>query len=381
MNNKPAFDFDSRHVSAEWLTDEMRSRGYLEAGAISKIEQTPSALGTESPAEFFDVHVTYDAAAKGELPNQMLLKVCLSGYHPQFDVIAQNLSAHYLRPHSAMANLIHKEAIFFDALRDKKIKQSSQIPACYGTAISADGKANCVLIEDLRHTHALPMFPLPPSLEACEATVKTLAEIHASWWDDEIFGEPEFEQVDIDLIREVQTSLTQAFKGFSDHLGDRLSPNRRRLYEKVLDNFEALLARRFIETKSGFTLGHGDAHHWNFLLPQPNGVRQDTILFDWQSWHVDIGAHDLGFLMGVFWFRERRERFEEIMLRHYSEALQKQGVEFDWDRLAQDYQLSLIRHLFTPILLSSVTHPALWWAHLERIFASFEDWDCAALLD
>ena len=51
------------------------------------------------------------------------------------------------------------------------------------------------------------------------------------------------------------------------------------------------------------------------------------------------------------------------------------------DRLREDYRLAIIGHLATPVWQQSFgLPPAIWWPHLHRILAAFEDLDCAALL-
>jgi len=50
--------------------------------------------------------------------------------------------------------------------------------------------------------------------------------------------------------------------------------------------------------------------------------------------------------------------------------------------LWEDYRLSVIGHLAIPVWQQSYgLHASIWWPHLHRILAAFEDLDCAALLD
>jgi hypothetical protein len=84
--------------------------------------------------------------------------------------------------------------------------------------------------------------------------------------------------------------------------------------------------------------------------------------------------------MAVLWFPERRARLEQPLLRHYLDELGQRGVAFAWEPLWNDYRLSVVRHLFTPVVLSGLLLPAIWWPHLDRICAAFDDLECAELL-
>jgi hypothetical protein len=50
-------------------------------------------------------------------------------------------------------------------------------------------------------------------------------------------------------------------------------------------------------------------------------------------------------------------------------------------RLWEDYRLSVIAHLAIPVWQQSAgLHAGIWWPHLHRTLAAFEDLDCAAFL-
>ena len=131
-------------------------------------------------------------------------------------------------------------------------------------------------------------------------------------------------------------------------------------------------------TSSKVTLAHGDANHWNMLAPRAGG---DVVILDWQTWHVDVGAYDLACLMGMGWFEEQRNRYETRLLDRYLLELNRLGIRFDREELLYDYRFALVRHLFTPVIFSTFILPAVWWSHLERVFSSFESWDCRQILD
>src|SRR5947208_190141 len=70
-----------------------------------------------------------------------------------------------------------------------------------------------------------------------------------------------------------------AFERFADHLGDRLSRERRQLYERFFAAAPSLQAR--VLTYRNVTLVHGDAHVWNCFVPKDGS--DDLRYFDWDT--------------------------------------------------------------------------------------------------
>jgi thiamine kinase-like enzyme len=137
---------------------------------------------------------------------------------------------------------------------------------------------------------------VPPTQLLCEQVIDCLAKLHAYWWDHARLAQ------DIGA-RPTQASVEQAFRWaeqtlpeFLDFLGDRLSRERRAVYDQVLEAASTLTQR--LTADHGLTFVHGDAHFWNFLLP--HNIDTDTVrIIDWESWRVGLGAADLAYMMAV----------------------------------------------------------------------------------
>jgi len=131
-----------------------------------------------------------------------------------------------------------------------------------------------------------------------------------------------------------------------------------------------------------YTIGHGDAHVWNLLYPRDGAPGAGIRLIDWDNWRIGRAAADLAYMMAVHWYPERRVRLEARLLERYHAGLRAHGVaDYSLERLREDYRLSVIGHLAIPIWQQTLgIHPAIWWPHLHRTIAAFEDLDCAALL-
>ena len=173
--------------------------------------------------------------------------------------------------------------------------------------------------------------------------------------------------------------FSKRLAAFADRLGDRMSPERLSLYERLLEAAPRLLAR--YRTHRGLTLVHGDAHVWNALHPRDPAT--GTIrLIDWDGWRVDTATDDLSYMIALHWYPDRRRRLERRLLEHYHATLTAHGVErYPLSSLLDDYRLSVLWQITTPVWQASFRlTPAVWWSHLERIMLAVDDLDCRALL-
>ena len=216
-------------------------------------------------------------------------------------------------------------------------------------------------------------------MEQCEQIVDIYARFHAAWWDDPRLGVEVGAFMDEAAIAQWLENYQQRFAAFADRLGDRLPPERRRIYERVLASWPRLLTR--YRSRQHLTIIQGDAHVWNLMYPRDiaDGLR----LIDWDGWRLDLGAEDLAYMMAVHWYPERRRRVEVPLLRRYCEALASNGVTgYSFEALWADYRLSVIWRLGVPVWQSSVKiGPWVWWSHLERILMAFDDLGCEELLE
>jgi hypothetical protein len=105
---------------------------------------------------------------------------------------------------------------------------------CYDAVYSEQADKAHMLMEDLSETHiSHPPSMLPPPQANAEQIVDALARIHAHWWDHPRLGR------DVGVVP-TATSLgaeraenEQRWRAFADLLGDRLSIERRGVYERV----------------------------------------------------------------------------------------------------------------------------------------------------
>jgi hypothetical protein len=251
------------------------------------------------------------------------------------------------------------------------------LPECYDAAWDEKHKG---LAPAARRPDGIAFCPDPladaPDAITGEAIVRARARFHAAWWDDPRLGtsigawlEPHDPQIQ---------EFAEEFGRFADRVGDRLPPERRAIYEHLIEEGHRLNAR--YHSHRDMTLLHGDAHVWNVFLPCDPG--DDVRLFDWDGWRVDVATDDLAYMMAFHWFPDHRRRHERDLLDRYHAELLAHGIAgYDRQALDDDYRLSVLWQIATPVWQAANNIPSgIWWHHLERIFLAIDDLGCRDFL-
>jgi len=184
---------------------------------------------------------------------------------------------------------------------------------------------------------------------------------------------------DADAFDQELRSFAEQFARFTDRFGEMMPPERRDLYQQLLDRAPRLLAR--YHSRRNLTIIHGDAHSWNCFLPRHGG--EDVRLIDWESWSIDTATDDLAYMMAMLWYPDRRGRMERPLLDLYHAALVAHSVDgYDRQALHDDYRLSALWLIMRPVWQAMAGIAArVWWNNLERIFLAVDDLGSRELLD
>jgi hypothetical protein len=209
-------------------------------------------------------------------------------------------------------------------------------------------------------------------MEQCEAIVDARARLHAEWWDDPRLGVSVGAWLEADALDQQMKQFAEQFSRFTDHFGDSLPRERRNFYDRLLEAAPRLLSRYHLHRN--ITIVQGDAHVWNCFLPRDR--RADEVrFFDWDSWRLDAGSDDLAYMMAMHWYPDRRRRMEKQLLDRYHAVLVAHGVRgYDRRALADDYRLSVLWQIMTPVYQATNNiPPVIWWNNLERILLAVDD--------
>lgn len=361
-------------VTPAWLTAVLRDAGVLPRGEVTGVEiQGTSAFNSSTN----HLSLTYSAGAPHQAPARLVLK--------------RNTSQRWSIEAGA------REVGFYSCISALPA-HPPVVPTCHAAAHDQTTGNSYLLLQDYSATHASPVTRaqqigitegVPPQA-ALDATVTTLAELHAFWWQHPLLGtevaRPGWwftECWPADRYEEHLQSLWQPFLAREGHL---IPDDWRRIYELTLTEIRPFWARylepRF-QSGHNLTLGHGDSYLANFLCPRIPGSGP-TYLLDWQSPRVDIGTLDLVNLCATFWTSEQRreEQREERMLRRYHDNLLARGIpDFAWPDLLTDYQIALIDWIFYPVWDSNNgSAPTYWQPKMRCLLEAFRDWRCEEVL-
>ena len=340
------------------LTEMLRGAGALPGGSVDQVEIDLKIETSVSNLCFLTVRYSADAPA---LPAHLVVKWSPDG--------AKSNPADSLNP------AITREISFYANLAPSL--PSPPVVRCVAFAPATEPTPWLVL-EDLRGTHTNPPWPLPPSRENISHAVAALARIHAEWWESPTLGVSVGEPHTAESLISMVSGIAGGLPGFLDALGDAVPSVTRAILERV---FSSSLSPwlRLVDPR-GLTVAHGDAHTWNFLFPRSGAG--PTYLIDWQTWHLDIGARDLAFMMALHWYPELRREVEEPLIKQYHCQLMEHGVTaYSFDDLWLDYRRCAIRNLTFPIILwSRGFRPEAWWHRLECAVAAFHDLHCEEVI-
>jgi hypothetical protein len=344
-----------RAASAEHLTDVLRRSGMLGKSCVNKVaveSSRPTLL-----SRIVRLSLTYDEAV--DAPRTLILKTGLP-----------------IRV-EGLFDPGRKEVDFYTQVA--AAMPARLFPRCFDADWDSNTKIWHLLLEDLTDSHMVATkWRLPPTMEQCKRMLHTLARFHAEWWDNPRLGISIGTWLDADAIDRILQRFETQFRTFVDRLGDRLPHERRDLYERFLDAGPRLFAR--YHAHRHLSLIHGDAHVWNYFMPRDGA--DDIRLFDWDAWRIGVASNDLAYMMATHWYPDRRRRMERALLDHYHTALTAHGVcEYDRGALDDDYRLSALWQIMTPVWQAGIDlPPAIWWSHLERIMLAIDDLGCRDLL-
>lgn len=337
-----------KDITPAWVSEILGVESTIESIKVNYLGDMPISKA-------FIIQINYNKELNGP-PKSLFVKITKEGISENFKDWGKNEVAFY----NHMASKIGQDFI----------------PHCYYAVYDEELNFYNIVLEDLSETHFQTEYPIPPSIEYCQQAIECLARVHAAWWDSpDLKGYLQTREFFLQSHKENRELCEKFFAS----LGDRFSKQRKEILYKVLENYEKL-AERYL-TYRNLTLNHRDAHFWNFLLPKT--TKGKIKLIDWQSYIITVGAMDIAYILAVHWFPDRRKEYEMDLLHLYHEKLLDYGVgHYDFHDLLYDYKWSIIMHMFLPVIQwDRKIWAAIWFNHIERIFAAYEDLKCEDILN
>lgn len=344
-------------LTPERLTALLQAADALPRGAVREVEREPAPAPN---AHIVHVTLAYTPGAPADAPRRLVAKLSRQDRsYEGYDAI---------RP---------SEAYFYQHLAP--LIGAPPLVRCYAAAFDTAQNRGHLLLEDVSATHSIPPFPdswpLPPPYTMFEAIVDALAACQAPCWDHPALAAlPGGHPTSACSPLATQNGV-RAYPQFADAMGDRLSTSVRELYERVLADYPTL-DRRFASRRH-LTVTHGDFILGNVLLP--NDPARDAVrILDWELCTVNLGTFDLAEILSLHWDAGISSERERALVERYHAGLLARGVGgYSWDQCWDDYRLSLLNHLFTPVQQWADQHwPGFWWGRFERTIKRVRDLRC-----
>ncbi len=341
---------DPDRIAPGWLTEALRAHGHLPRGRVASVR----------------------VVSRSETPPSVHARLAVE-YSPDAPVLAPaRLFFKAPKPHKLVAG--KRERDFYATVAPAM----PRVPLARAYAHGHDPAtgASYLLLEDLADSHRPATSPWP-SWPELAAMADALARLHAAWWAHPRLREAAGPRPE-ESFWESFAGNERRFAELADLLGDRLTHDQRRVFERFLAAGPALLLGRAAGQGIGgpLTLLHAENHRGNFLLPrQPGG---DVYLIDWHQYRAWWGPKDLAVLVARCVPPEQRDRALGL-LRHYHERLLSHGVPaYPWEACLHDYRLAAIDNL---TFLLQIRHDAGWVVgQLEASMRELAALDCLDLL-
>lgn len=342
-------------IDADYLTQALLKCGAIQTGHVREASVLSSQ--TTMLSQVLRLRLAYRDASE-DAPHSLILKTSL----PQDARPAWNSGP--------------QEAEFY--VKVGGATPAGLLPRCFDAVCGPDGTSWHLMLEDLTDTHdVVTTWPLPPSEQASARIIQARARFHAAWWDHAGLGTSAGTWSSLDDLQGLLGRFRKVFAKFIDRRGDLVTPERRKLYERMIDAAPGLNARYY--GRQNLTIVQGDGHFWNcFLAKTGDGVK----FFDWDFWRIDVGTDDLAYMIAMHWYPDRRHRFERGLLDRYHETLMAHGVSgYSRASLDDDYRLSVLWQMMMPVWHAAAgVPPHIWWNNYERIMMAVDDLNCRELL-
>ena len=363
---KPPIPATMDEVTADWLTQALRSSGVLREARIVSVEHVRVGAGVGIMGELSRATLTYDRETPGA-PGTLIAKIPTAD--PGGRAIGQ------------MLGYYEREIRYY---RDVSAENVVATPAHYYHDMDPANVRFVLLLEDLV---GLPIGDQVAGCTAAEArtVVGELAKLHARWWDRPALKALDWIPMANDpMIKLAQGAYLMAVGPFLEKFGQRLTPAQR---EVVLALGPRMNAMQDAFAAAPETLLHADVRLDNIFFASRHPGSPITII-DWQILVRGRGPYDVAYFLSQSLDPAARRSIEEDLLRGYHQALVDAGVTgYSWEACWDDYRLSVLFCLCYPVIsggsidLANERGVALATAMAERSLAAITDLGCAELLE
>lgn len=338
-------------ITPAWL-GEIFSSGGKSLGAES-VEVIESHSGTTGRTR---IHVEWSAGV--DLPPELFVKL------PPTDPTSREMVI--------STGMGRREAQFYERLGGEV---PVRVPAPLWSGWSEDGSQYVMLMEDLaEHGCSFPNARDPNLVEHARALMRSLARLHAHFWDSSRFAH-DLSWVEPAMRHEWGRILV---KSGLEQFGEEMSDGFNRLGRFYLDHTEAF--SDFLD-RGPHTLIHGDCHLGNLFVDG-----QQVGFLDWACFSHAPGMRDVAYFICNSLPTELRRAEQEDLLEIYRRALVEAGApDVDREEIWQQYRrfaaYSWVSAVTTAAAGSRMQSLEIGRAAMERTQAAIQDLETVALFE
>lgn len=360
---------DIKRITVHWLTDRLRQNGHLDQGEVASFE-VQSGNPASNPVCL--LKLTYSSDATQGAPRSLFLKLLQGG------------------------GSAHREGVFYKILLP--LISNPPVPKCYDVVMDEERKCGHLLLENLSHSHTLPLFPNSnPEEEAAgfkkrlksntdvaylfEHVIDALLRIQTALWENPLFQEPLINNPFLGetthpekMIQSCRHLQEKTLPKFVDRYQDRLKKAYIEISNRIISSWPQLYTSR-TATGKALTFAQTDFHIHNVFYPNDPHCHP-VHLIDFEDYSLGIGLIPVvQFLITSPLSSESRRVRENQMLTQYHNGLMKSGIlDYSWDDCERDYRLSIMANIGRELLVGRVDA-------FEKGIEMFSDWECMDILN
>jgi Ecdysteroid kinase-like family len=314
--------FHPDDITAEWLTDALRTSGTLMHARVMALETQLLEHEKGLTGQLVRLSLGYDAD-ETDAPRALIAK--FSAPDPQARAM----------PHAM--GFYEREVRFYQQLADQSPLRT---PRCYFSAIDMEQGLSLLLLEDLMAA-TNGSWIAGCSLAEAELAIRPIAAFHAAWWMHPQLEEQRW----LELCGPVSAHQMQAFfhqtwQPFLGKLGAHVTDEIRQLGAWLARHLGHLSA--YLYQEAPCTLIHNDYQADNLFFAQV-GSTLSLAVADWQLTTRGRGVLDIAFFLGGNLDSRDRREHELRLLRTYHTLLLDNGVrDYPFEQCWADYGLAML---------------------------------------
>jgi hypothetical protein len=359
MTTAQAYPTSPAEITAEWLTDALRSSGAISSATVTSFEAKIIGEGAGFMGQLAKLSVRYDRDEPGA-PDSLIGK---------FPAAFQEN-----REVAMFFRFYEREVNFYEQIA-KRV--SMRVPRCYFSAFEPATGDYALLLEDM--APAIVGDQLAGCAgERAELCIKELAQFHAMWWDSPELAKFDWmPSLDADWYRQaVVKGYSDAWGPFDQYFGEKLTPRIRSVAKEFVDHIDPFMTYL---ASPPITIVHADYRLDNLFFGDGTTCAPLGVI-DWQITVRGRGTFDVAYFTGGTMDPAGRKATERDLLKLYHSTLEEGGVRgYSFDQCWEDYRRSILFMIVYAVIaigsldLANERGTAVFTAILNRTASAIED--------